>query len=78
MVKKQEKETNDLRYQLESKTNEFEKLESDLAKLNETNQSISAKFDEIKKENCLLQNQIRVIKLYFKVLDAKFFNCFYF
>jgi chromosome segregation ATPase len=55
-----EKSINDLRFDLESKNNELSNLESQIESLNEqiTNMGeVYKKLDELRKENCLLQNR---------------------
>ena len=60
LLSKYERETSNLKHDLESKTSEINKLESDLSTLNESVQSSNAKLDAIQRENSQLQNQIKV------------------
>lgn len=60
LLSKYERETSNLKHDLESKTSEINKLESDLSTLNESVQSSNAKLNAIQRENSQLQNQIKV------------------
>jgi len=56
---KSEKEIGNLKYDLQSKQNELEQLESDLTKVKDSLSEINSKFEQVKKENIQLQNRIR-------------------
>lgn len=65
-IKIMEKEIKDSQLNLESKSNEIEYLKTEIQSLNEQLQSfndLNKRFDQIRQENCLLQNRIKDLEL---------------
>lgn len=55
-----DREIDSLKYELQSRNNELDQLQGDCLKYAEASKEFNAKLDKVNKENCTLQNQLRV------------------